>query len=232
MKQTGIIMSGDHPKLILDGTKTMTRRVIKLPNAPNHLGDWEATYLGGDDSTRDSRGVLVPRIDGIWHTRTGKFIKCPYGQVGDRLWVRETWCVSSEWDKLPPAKLPFKARKTTIYKADGFERTGRWRSSRFIPRWASRINLEITGLRVERVQEITEEDARAEGIKITQGTWQATERDLDTGRLGLVGEPQPYTARYHFEALWDSLNAKRGYGWEANLWVWVIEFKLANSEVG
>ena len=85
----------------------------------------------------------------------------------------------------------------------------KWRPSIFMPRWASRILLEITEVRAERLQEITEEDAVAEGVK--------SYYTLPSGET---------TARYHFSVLWDSLNAKCGYGWDKNPWVWVISFKL------
>ncbi len=250
VKETPIIMSGNHPKLILDGIKTQTRRVVKLPDAPNHLGDWEPTFLGGDGTTRDSRGILVPRIDGIWHTRTGKFIKCPYGQVGDRLWVRETWRVESFmegepimfgykdgqtkecWDTESPdyesweervsiqstedaEKAHSKQGDDGVYHWDIGQSPCRWRPSIHMPRWASRITLEITEVRVERLNQISELDAFAEGCRNQVLSDFAPNFDI-------VVRP----ASEVFSELWDSLNAKRGYGWEVNPWVGVISFKV------
>jgi len=112
------------------------------------------------------------------------------------------------------------------YRADGYEIGANWRPSIHTPRWASRADLEILpGLRPERLQAITEEDALAEGITVMQGTWQALGRG-EGGKLEPVGEPHPFTARYHFGALWDNLNAHRGYPWDGNHWIWRIPFKL------
>ena len=204
MKKTGIIMSGDHPAKILDGTKTMTRRVIvpqpmiidEIFNRP--IVAW---YRG--------KQYCSPYLDTL-----PEF--CPYGQVGDRLWVRETWAAEKRLDHLNGTQLGEAGYVALWFKATEIPIVslvrGRWRSSRFMPRWASRITLEITDIRVERLQEISREDIRAEGI-------------------GLPPSPRFTPTKFselhqEFAALWDSLNAKRGYGWEVNPWVWVISFKL------
>lgn len=192
IKERPIIFSTPMVQAILNGSKSQSRRVIKTQPIPTEYSDdfvWK-------QRVRNSAGILL---------------ECPYGQVGDLLWVRETWCVSSEWDKLPPSKLPVKARETVIHKADGFERTGRWRSSRFMPRWASRILLEITEVRVERVQEISREDIRTEGIMLPPSP------RYTPGKFSELHQ--------EFAAVWDSLNAKRGYGWSEDPWIWVISFR-------
>ena len=214
MKQTGIIMSGDHPRKILDGTKTLTRRTSGLEGVNTKPDDWELIGLNAS---------------GLWefsnrHIDLGVRCKCPYGQVGDRLWVRETWAVSRLYNNLAPRLIDKDA--TVLYFADGKEKSywiGRTRPSIFMPRWASRITLEITEVRVERLQEISDEDAIAEGI----------ERHTDSGNnifwfevaSDYHGSTQSVTAIEAFGKLWDSLNAKRGYSWESNPWVWVINFK-------
>ncbi len=145
----------------------MIRRAIKLPDAPNHLGKWEPTYLGGDGITKDSRGLVVPRIEGIWHTRTGEFIKCPY-QVGETYFVKEKalyWeggaagiqdVVYMDDPDFPDYKRDnnalLVARETTnILAGEGV--VGKWkiRPSTHMPQWASRIKLEIVGVSVELV---------------------------------------------------------------------------------
>jgi len=210
MKEKGIIMSGDHPKLILDGTKTQTRRVL-TPQPDLGLDPFDGyshIEVGKYYPTMVDRDGMEYPGDEIFraYTDDGEWgWKCPYGQVGDRLWVRETFCIA---DNLPV----FKANFYELYKHGGsVSDIYKWRPSIFMPRWASRITLEITELRVERVQEITEEDAEAEGV-----SWSP------------VGSGENYetiSAVENFAGLWDSLNSKRGYGWEVNPWVWVIGFR-------
>jgi hypothetical protein len=185
MKERPIIFSGEMVRAILDGRKTQARRVIKPQ--PGHVSENVAyrhkTYIN-------------------W------IIKCPYGQVGDGLWVRETW-------SNVPIKSP-KIKMGVIYRADGEEAEenikegwqfmGKWKPSIHMPRWASRITLEITGVRVERVAEISFQDCMREGIQ-------------------LVGKDTE-EVRCAFKILWDSINAKRGYGWLVNPWCWVIEFRM------
>jgi hypothetical protein len=194
-------------RAILEGRKTQTRRVVKFK--PQELVD-----------TGYERELKVWMTDeyGDHHIKP-----CPYGQPGDRLWVRETWGVA------PPVELSVIEKMRAdwvIYRADGglFDRQQRWRPSIHMPRWASRITLEIMNVRVERLQGISEEDAKAEGI---------TELAPDMFDVDLPPEqddsPHP-TARDAFENLWDSINAERGYGWEANPWVWVIEFKRLEAK--
>ena len=128
--------------------------------------------------------------------------KPPKFATGDTLWVRERWTLAA--DDARPDGFP-------VYLADGTPKAphGPWRSPIHMPRWASRITLEVTDVRVERVQDIGEEDAKAEGVD-----WEVWEHG---------GEPIPPTSLFH--ELWDSINAKRGYGWDANPWVWVVSFK-------
>lgn len=237
-KETGIIMSGDHPAKILDDTKTMTRRTWGLKRVNTCPDDWE--FIGLNAS---GLGEFCNRYDGL-----GVRCKCPYGQVGDRLWVRETWRIESfmggepllfgykdgqameentslsdtlnyeEWyervciQSTEEAQEAFKKGlvcqdKEGYYRWDVGKSPCRWRSSIFMPRWASRILLEITERRAERLQDISYEDAQAEGIS------------------GAFIE-----MRARFAGLWDSLNAKRGYGWDKNNWVWCISFKRLEGE--
>lgn len=128
--------------------------------------------------------------------------RCPHGVPGDRLWVRETcerrpFCAGSK-----AICVAYSADGESVLDPVGFDYSCWWKRgeklpSIFMPRWASRITLEVTGVRVERVQEINQVDALAEG---TQG-------------------------KHSYAELWDSLNAKRGFGWDTNPWVWVLEFK-------
>jgi len=185
VKERPILFNTEMVRAVLDGRKTQTRRVI---------------------TAKKNQTVLRSFLSGLLHWE--KIMPyCPYGKVGDRLWVRETWATQ-------------KGVAGVIYKADNPERLidGPWSPSIFMPRWASRITLEITDVRVERVQDITPEDAKAEGL---------TPYAIYGGRPhSWTVEDQTFTDPCKaFSRLWDSINAQRGYGWDANPWVWVIEFK-------
>lgn len=151
---------------------------------------------------------------------------CPYGKPGDRLWVRETWATIKEYDELSPSKITLYDRPPMLAYAEwtGAAREaqwrGRWRPSIHMPRWASRLTLEITEVRVERVQEISESDALAEGI---DNTWKHASWLDDSGIW------QPHTPITWFAGLWDSINLKRGYGWDSNPWVRCITFKRVTN---
>ena len=188
MKERPILFSGAMVRALLADTKTQTRRIVKpQPQmvTNNRTLPWE-----GDPAAL----MRLMEIQGK---------HCPYGQPGDRLWVRETWAhgvqamaAASDEDG------PF------VYAADGSTqgRLGeRWRPSIHMPRWASRITLEITGVRVERLQDISEADAIAEGV---------------TNSLHLTGGR---FARENFAHLWWTINGDGN--WEANPWVWVMQFK-------
>jgi hypothetical protein len=193
MKERPILFSAPMVRAILEGRKTMTRRVIKP----------HPTLFNGRAGGHDCGWPIDER---------GRLVACPYGQPGDRLWVRETFQTLED----------FAAKDATYYRADGkkitalvdgdkYDLSHKWRPSIFMPRALSRITLEITSVRVERVQDISEADAIAEGCI-------ASNDDLTDGYFDIP-------ARSFFEDLWDSINAKLGYGWDANPWVWVVEFK-------
>jgi hypothetical protein len=212
-KERPIIFRGDGVLGILEDRKTMTRRVIK----PQPEFVWGFGVRNGED--KFSAHVRYPGGH-----QPDPWINCPYGKPGDRLWLRETWapmcrvadpfCVCDE----EAAKI----NHYTEYKADtgnplpgdwpeesrGDEECTKWLSPIFMPRWASRITLEIVSVRVERLQNISEADAFAEGI--SGGDW--------------LGDPVG-----EFAKLWNSINLKRGYGWETNCWVWVLEFKRIDN---
>ncbi len=219
VKETGIIMSGDHPKLILEGLKTQTRRVIKpQPRGTPYWADGSGSSIRGAKILSDSG-----YCDGGYSHHA--YMKCPYGQVGDRLWVRETW--RPAW-AVNPAGI---SGSGIQYKSDGiiYGRVEalsaypecqfspkKWHPSIHMPRWASRITLEITEVRVERVQEIDSWDCIYEGIR---------QKELFHPHGLMIDKPNAQLIS-EFQDLWDSLNAKRGYGWDFNPWVWPISFKL------
>jgi len=207
MKERPILFSAPMVRALLAGTKTQTRRVVKLPHM-NPLGQWRPTTFGGPDGGRTRSGETVPLQGSIWHTRTGDQLGCPYGQPGDRLWVRETW---AQPEKRSADFLPW------VYAADYQERPcHRWRPSIHMPRAASRITLEITGVRVERLQDISDADAISEGLyQDIAGRW-TTYSATESAREHL----SPVEA---YCDLYESINGPGS--WDANPWVWVVEFK-------
>ena len=155
-----------------------------------------------------------------WEDCCAETLHAPW-EIGDTLWVRETWAVSSAYDSYKPSVLTPNvgtvqylagAGPKTCFDADGG--LGRIRPSIFMPRWASRITLKVTDVRVERVQEISRDDIAAEGFPPD------TSPPHDGTRLTLHGR------RMVFAELWDSINHSRGFGWDANPYVWVVAFKL------
>lgn len=212
MKERPILFGAPMVRAILEGRKTQTRRVVK------DTGLYAIELHHGAETAARERAALATQ--------------CPYGQPGDRLWVRETWQgplideeLEEEFNQSPdhfkkPAFCVYRATDTLdAINADG-EALG-WLPSIHMPRWASRILLEITAVRVERLQDISESDARAEGI-------------ADGGCLS-CGEHEPCVcadpnpdARDSFCRLWQSINGSES--WHANPWVWVIEFKKVGAK--
>ena len=236
VRERPILMSGPMVQAILDGSKTQTRRVAKVPHS-NPLGVWEPAVFGGLAGGRTRNGEEVAEFPALVHTRTGHAIACPF-EVGQRLWVRERWQFADWTDDGHPF-VRYAADNTVRlcegagkgeslvdtwaelsdpanYAIDQKAADRRWRPSIFMPRWASRLLLEITAVRIERIQDISESDARAGGV----------ERHDDDGVTyygpWLKGHA---SAVFEYRRVWDSLNAKRGHGWDTNPWVWCITFR-------
>lgn len=205
-----ILFSGRMVCAVLDRFKTQTRRVIKpQPIQQHHLG-WIEDRRAFCELTHFAAVI--------------RGVRCPYGSLGDSLWVRETWSPwADKWTQNVCAHNEGK-RQVCVYRADYPSHPGavalggdnRWHSSIHMPRAMSRIDLRVKDIRVERVWDITEEDARAEGLR----------------ECGCGGAPHWKTdhgfsvdsARECFKFLWNDINEKRGYGWKRNPWVWVITF--------
>ena len=203
VKERGLICTGESVRAILDDRKTMMRRVVKLPRPMEkpHL------YFNVSDEWTVYDDATTPKSD--WHS-----IACPYGKPGDRLFVRETWL---QWDWEDLGTEPQSA-DTLRFRADGDIPAVKWRPSIFMPRWASRITLEITNVRVERLQDISEEDAKAEGVPIDDSPCDhARQRCEDIGCLG-PGYRSSFCDR------WEDINGKK-YPWSSNPWVWCISFR-------
>lgn len=243
MTERGMIFNAEMVRAILDGRKTQTRRVMKVQPESNQLG-----LLLITDSTKHSD---IGKYHWAESNATGnhvrsKLFSCPFGAVGDRIWVRETWAILGnedgcciDWEeKLCKADERSAAR---IYRASCEQRPGNyglwsipddadwkphtkdyqyegaWRPSIHMPRWASRILLEITDVRVERLNAISEEDATAEGVP------PAGSLLPDYPGTFLTPKGDFATAKVAFQRLWESIYGEES--WKANGWVWVISFK-------
>jgi len=181
MNERPILFSGPMVQAILAGTKTQTRRVVKNP--------YTAAIHAADSKN-------VPWVSDR-----------PYGEAGDRLWVRETW---KPWPNTAGPEFRGPDDMGAIYAATWDKSGGYgWKPSIHMPRWASRLLLEVVSVRVERVQDIGEADARAEGVD------------------HIPAAPAALTHRAAFSGLWNSINSGRGYSWTVNPWVWVVEFRRA-----
>jgi hypothetical protein len=204
------LFSAEMVRAILDGRKTQTRRVLKpQPTKPVY------------QLVNDGRSAVYKSFGNFSRRQSDIRIKCPYGQPGDTLWVRETW--GAVW----PADEPVPLRQCEIeYRADlppgCTDRPGewpadegngpevpKWRPSIHMPRWASRITLRITDIRVERLQDISEDDAKAEGAK-----------PLDYAAHHVAAG---CGARIAFEQVWTTINGPNAWG--DNPWVWVVAFE-------
>lgn len=220
MKERPILFKGEMVRAILDGRKTQTRRVCKSRLDIDFRGgggvdglDWNnPSAWGFEDEDGTNWGLKADDYCGI------REIPCPHGQIGDQLWLRESF-------------YHVKSSDTFFYRADqkpvsaivdrslrenfAYHRTQastNFQPPIFMPRCASRIQLEITNVRVERLQDISEEDARDEGVSVPTA-------------LGVLAEHYPGPKhKIAFQGLWDSINADK-HPWESNPWVWCISFR-------
>ncbi len=230
MKEYPILFSGPMVRAILEGRKTQTRRIRGLEQINKNPNIWTFTGFKSDLGYPASRGLWAGFTTA--ESNTDVYIKSPYGSPGGRLWVRETWRETGSGQRadgnIPTYKVP------VIYAADVLYNDGSYRPSIHMPRWASRITLEIVSVRVERLQEITREGVVSEGIGFHISNLGA--RNSSPTRLyeAFPDREGGYTnAKEAFGALWDSINRKK-YPWESNPWVWVIEFihKVRPPDVG
>jgi hypothetical protein len=215
VKERPIIFGADSVKSIFAGHKTQTRRVMK-PQAEFRSVDfgigpdrWQKVWMFDPGPKVDFRlSIGDPRVLNY----------CPYGEVGGHLWVREAWgdvtgafqsheCEDPQVWAYRADEAVHNSNAFLEHMSDSGIVCNRWRSPIFMPRWMSRLTLEITNVRVERLKEITEGDVEAEGVRPSNPACGVT------------------CARDLFKQVWDWLNAKRGFGWDKNPWVWVIEFK-------
>ncbi len=259
MNTKPIIFSIDMVRALVEGRKSMTRRVIKnQPDTRHGRIDYE-------------NGVLKEssKISGCWHVNRQQ--TCPHGQKNSYLWVRETYkywdwtddgipwikyaannetifhsCIPETWcEKLVDIWADLSIPEN--YNIDNAARDHKWRSPIYCPRWASRLTLKITDIRVERVQDISEEDAKAEGVHDDdfylegEHDWNLCPKcggtKLYNGfgeSLGVIPDLDCYecdTYKKRFKHLWNSLDKKGEHSWESNPWIWVIEFELIKANI-
>lgn len=210
-----ILFSGPMVRAILDGRKSQTRRAIKRPL---RHPDWTSyVYFGPSTNNPTCRSKAI-ECGPDYGDDESDVVYCPYGAAGDRLWVRETWADLTRthgqtWEKFNTETRLYERgiRPFVWFRADGDQpdigngamNSEPWKPSIFMPRWASRITLEITGVRVERLQDISDADCLAEGIE-----WPY---------------PSCATPRGAYRSVWEAINGAKS--WAANPWVWVLEFK-------
>lgn len=264
MNSRPIIFDGESVRAILAGEKTQTRRVVKpQPEFAGirswEPGKWARTISAGG---RDEHDFFVPNPvarmgDYLPNTRNGPWIS-PYGDdPNDLLWVRETFCSRfvdppgpngfyDGWWYLAtddPGTVKVDGDGGVIYRKNG-EEASPWISPMRMPREASRITLRVTGVRIELLQSITGEDARAEGVKypVAESSvpgkvaplFQVPDGHRRADDWGIVGKgSRPAThddlSRLEYSLRWDSINRKRGFGWDANPWVWVVSFERGEA---
>jgi hypothetical protein len=211
VKERPILFSGPMVRAILEGRKTQTRRVIK-PQPETAWVEWMINInLNGDNRYWvEGEPTMHLNMEKDYEDKG----ECPYGKPGDRLWVRETFATRHPYD-LEEEHLTYRADYLGL--SEGILSAGwGWRPSIFMPRAASRITLEVTGVRVERLQDISEADAIAEGVYTNDQAIEKLGLPADTKLTGSCVDK--------YRIVWESINAKK-YPWESNPWVWVIEFK-------
>lgn len=229
MTERGMIFNAEMVRAILDGRKTQTRRIVK----PQREGDgWSVKETQAPMSARHTHDWWLPTAIRPYSALPG----CPYGVVGDRIWVRETFQGPlfnyDQMDAYSKDSSMFERPEFCIYRADGKAAPEyydaddnlqcRWRPSIHMPRWASRITLEITDVRVERLNSISEADAAAEGVG--SDLWFAANGvpEEEWTSLGEHGAERVSHINT-FATLWESIYGAES--WQANPWVWVIEFE-------
>jgi hypothetical protein len=220
-------MSAPMVRALLDGKKTQTRRALRMQPPDDRgliCGVYNPTVIrrGEEEPGPETFGAFTE--DGSWAT------KCPYGQPGDRLWVRETFAFTDAHEPDYEGSIEYRADHKCFavscnelidvpHTCDPRPFDGQWASSIHMPRWASRITLEITDVRAQRLQDISEADAIAEGLIKVRGPLKSTMWEYSETTGGQFADPR---VAYHM--LWESINGPGS--WDANHWVWAISFRM------
>jgi hypothetical protein len=241
VKERPILFGAPMVRAILAGAKTQTRRMIRIDDTPISEAAYKAlrNQRGIPSNATNVRMLGYLKCDSPPGSATvSSRVWCPYGMIGDRLWVRETHAQFAVGEGMKRAVPQCVAYRATCNDDGAFEyangrgeimrlRVTKWTPGIYMPRWASRITLEVTGVRVERLHEVAEVDARAEG---------ATPYIYGHGFIsegGIAADPgirSPSMYRAGFEQLWREINGCES--WAANPWVWVVEFKRLTKPIG
>lgn len=258
MKERPILFNGEMVRAVLEGRKTQTRRILKPKQIPVLLE--EPFDITSDEKARYMSEVQGGRYGFAAFGETEKKCLehlvqcggCPYGGIRNELWVKEShylygyWVTNGEtktgkqknsfaYQKEMGVRFPDNPPENIFTRKEGQRGRG-WfkRNSLFMPRWASRTQLKITNVRVERVQDISDKDAKSEGASCVvwyqpEGKPEGESQNLSEQAHDLVhpshGKKYGISYRNGFATLWDSINNKSGYGWEINPWVWVVDFE-------
>ncbi|MBB3142787.1 hypothetical protein [Halomonas organivorans] len=235
MKERPILFNDEMVRTLLDGRKTQARRLLKpqpgttpddYPGAPGHWWPCNAVH-----SMVHVERELQNKAGG-WEGFAGTV--CPFGQPGDRLWVREAHGYEiRSVGGTPHEQIAYRASKpnaVSCYDCNGVEQPMKWRPSIHMPRWACRLLLEVTAVRVERLQDISRFDACREGIYAEDHDWRESEFYLPNVayRSSPSAGVRYSSARHAFEELWASINGPDS--WAANPWVWVVEFRRIEAQ--
>lgn len=258
MAGKAIPFSGAMVRAIIAGRKSQTRRVLTLPTKGEYvrpdMGGWEPTTVGGKGVyCRD--GTPAPEQVAIWNRTTGTCVVAPF-QVGERRYITEAWRVPASLDKYSGTQIAEKALDAGYrrpwcpikYEADdaynsvrdwndfgdghGAPKPGRYRQARFMPRWASRLTITVTDARVQQLQDISEEDAIAEGVEPLHHGW--FPYGISTFMTTVInGREVPAqccrTARDSYRLLWDFINGAGS--WDANPWITAATFNLEERNI-
>lgn len=220
-----ILMTPENVRRTIRGEKWQTRRVVK-PQPPAYL-----TERGQPREMGPCLWSFPAQVGQVRVAQSNDCLRCPYGTTGDLLYVKETHRID-ECDCRAAGYYGSQCRYChgrgylVLYRADYENKPGGLRPSIHMPKWAARLWLRVESVRVERVQDISYEDALAEGVQSTylplcgaDGFTVYSLKEMPTQHC--YGTPQ-----FAFRQLWDSLNARRGYGWDANPWAWVITYSV------
>jgi len=208
-------------RAIVDGRKSVTRRPVTVPWSKGfRCQPYEPWFVESDGELHVDCSNWKDSFGGGDYREFASCMPCPFGRVGDRLWVRETWAIAAGPRRGIDLE-PMSAKNTAIVYREDWNKNqpdlpldGCWSPSIHMPKWAARIWLQVLSVRVERLHEITESDAKLEGM-------------AGDGAYGIGHIPswQRSPRVYDFSVLWEDVYAKRGLGWNVNPWVWRIEFK-------